>query len=484
MSPRYPATVLGFDATKDLAALQICCSRDFRAVPMGDAATLRVGDAVFAMGYPLGISQASVTRGVVSRVHFDAASGRWLVQTDAPINPGNSGGPLFTLKGEVVGINTSVIRQSATGDPVEGFGFAVSVTTVRQALPAMKQGSRVGSIGTPTITPRPRSNDGSGISGSIEHLGGDSFRFYTAGVSTTELGAVATFENPYDRSIGGWDYGLLFRHDGANRFHIVVVTDDGRWHHRVREGTSEGREVDSGRSSALRTGRDDSNELRVVAIGERGWFFVNGALVADLDLSEGGEAGDVAVFTGFLSSNKVPGRSTVYRGFTVREPRFIAGESGQLWHDDDDQIEAFHMRTSVRDFIAVVEFVNPYQRSAGTWDYGIAFRDPTGPNDFQAVVVNSDGGWQYFVREGGTTPTYRESGRVTLNLKADGTNLLLLLAVGDTALLYANGALAAELDISRGADVGDIWVGTGFFAGNELPGSVTEYRDFAVWSLD
>ena len=480
---RYPATILGFDAAKDLAALRICCSTGFRAAPIGDATALRVGDAVFAMGYPLGINQASVTSGVVSRVHFEAASGRWLVQTDAPINPGNSGGPLFTLTGEVVGINTSVIRESESGTSVEGFGFAVSAATLRQALPALKRGSQVGPIRTPTATARPRPGV-TGDSGSIEHLGGGSFRFYTAGVSTTEFSAVATFNNPYDRSVAGWDYGLLFRHAGTDRFHIVVVTDDGRWYHRVREGTSEGRELDNGWSSALRTGGDDSNELRVVALGENGRFFINGTLVAHLDLSDGLVAGDVAVFTGFFRDDSVPGRSTAYQGFTVREPRFIAGESGQLWHDDDDQIEAFHLRTSVGDFIAVVEFVNPYSQNAGTWDYGIAFRDATGPNDFHAVVVDSDGGWDYFVREANTTPTYRESGRAALNLQEGGTNLLVLWAVGDTALLYVNRTLVAELDISRGADVGDVWVGTGFFAGNERAGSVTEFRDFAVWSLD
>ena len=88
------------------------------------------------------------------------------------------------------------------------------------------------------------------------------------------------------------------------------------------------------------------------------------------------------------------------------------------------------------------------------------------------------------MREADTTPTYRESGRVALNLHEGGTNLLFLLVVGDTALLYVNRTLVAELDISRGADMGDIWVGTGFFAGNERSGSVTEYRDFSVWSLD
>ena len=439
------------------------------------------------MGYPLGISQASVTRGVVSRVHFDAASGRWLVQTDAPINPGNSGGPLFTLKGEVVGINTSVIRQSATGDPVEGFGFAVSVTTVRQALPAMKQGSRLGPTATPLPTVRPtvipRGGSGRGFGprgGFLEHRDDGFVETYRAGVDLAEFTAVATFENPYDRTVAGWDYGFLFRRADTDQFHIVVVTDDGRWYHRVREEMSEGRDLDSGWSSVLRTGSDETNELRIFASGARGWFFINGALIADLDLSDGAEAGDVATFTGFFNDNVAPGKSTAYRDFKVREPRFIATESGGLPHDDDDQIETFRMHTSVRDLVAAAEFVNPH---TGAWDYGIAFRY-TEFNHFEAVVVDSDGGWQYFLREGSTTPTYSESGRVTLNLQAGGTNRLWLLAVGDTVLRYVNGALAAELDISRGAEVGDIWVGTGFFAGNELPGSVTEYRDFAVWSLD
>ena len=142
------------------------------------------------------------------------------------------------------------------------------------------------------------------------------------------------------------------------------------------------------------------------------------------------------------------------------------------------------MRTSVGDFIATVEFSNPYPRSTGTWDYGITFRDPSGPNDFHAVVVDSDGGWEYFVRDGSTTPAYRESGRAALNLHGGGTNLLALLVVGDTALFSVNGTRVAELDISHGADTGDIWVGTGFFFGSERPGAVTEYRDFSVWSLD
>ena len=483
---RYPATILGFDAAKDLAALRICCSTGFRAAPIGDATALRVGDAVFAMGYPLGINQASVTSGVVSRVHFEAASGRWLVQTDAPINPGNSGGPLFTLNGEVVGINTEVIRESESGTSVEGFGFAVSATTVGQALPAMKQGSRVGSIATATPTAVPRGGSARGFGprdGSLEHKDDGFIETYSAGVDLAEFTAVATFENPYDRSVGGWDYGFLFRDADVNQFHAVGVANDGTWYHDVREGTSEGRDLDDGWSSALRTGRGESNELRIVAAAHRGWFFINGVLVADLDLSVGPPAGDVFISTGYFEGNGVPGRSTVFLGFAVRELRFVAEESGALRHDRDGNIEAFQMQTSTRDFMVGVEFVNPYARDAGTWDYGVAFRS-TGFNYFQAAVVDSGGGWQYSVREGSTTPTYRDSGRVALNLDEGGTNRFFLLVVGDTALLYVNGTFVIELDISRGAEMGDIWVGTGFFADNERPGAATEYRGFEVWSLD
>ena len=144
---RFPAVVLSSDRRKDLAVLKICCAR-FQAAALGDLGELPAGTTVFAMGYPLGISEASVTRGIVSRVYFDDAARRWLIQTDTPINPGNSGGPLFTTDGRVIGINTSAVRESK-GEVVEGFGFAVGVDTVRGAIP------RPVPTPTPRFTPTP-----------------------------------------------------------------------------------------------------------------------------------------------------------------------------------------------------------------------------------------------------------------------------------------------------------------------------------------
>ena len=108
-------------------------------MPIGKASeTLRVGDWVIAIGNALALpGDLTVTVGVVS------AKGRSLnvdqdvtlydlIQTDAVINPGNSGGPLLNLNGELVGINTAVLRRGSTGGrtPIEGIGFAINTETI------------------------------------------------------------------------------------------------------------------------------------------------------------------------------------------------------------------------------------------------------------------------------------------------------------------------------------------------------------------
>ena len=479
---RYNATVLGFDASKDLAVLRICCSAGFLGSLLSSGTELADGSTVFTMGYPLGVGRATVTRGIVSGSWFDQQAGRWMVQTDAAINPGNSGGPLFTLAGEIVGINTLVIRDAGAGFSIEGFGFAVSAWTVQESLPAMMAGSKLGP--TPTPTPIPGRGTSFGpVDGSIEHKGDGLIHGRRAGVSVSDFSAVATFDNPYARSVGGWDYGFMFRHPTYNTFQIIVVTDDGRWFHYLREGSpGSGWLVDSG-TLDLRTGVSDSNELRIVTIGDSGWFLVNGELVTRLDLSDGPASGDVIAITGYFNDNNVAGYSTHFRGFAVREPWLVGDESAELHHEDNERIEVARIGADVSDFVAAATFTNPYSSRTGTWDYGLAFRDADAPDMFHAVTVQSNGRWQYFVREGSNTPTYQESGSARLNLGQGMQNQLHVIAVGGTALLHINGSFIKAVDIGRGSGSGDIWFGTGFYAGNEVPGHSTGY-DYRVWSLD
>ncbi len=128
---RHTAELIGTDPLSDIAVIQV--SDEVPAVAtIGDASVLQPGEQVLAIGSPLGNFRNTVTAGVVSALNRSVGPMEGLIQTDAAINSGNSGGPLINLQGEVVGINTLVVRNDfASGmfggstAPVEGLGFAV-----------------------------------------------------------------------------------------------------------------------------------------------------------------------------------------------------------------------------------------------------------------------------------------------------------------------------------------------------------------------
>ncbi len=130
--------VVGSDTATDLAVLLMdsaFVNDDTVVTTIGDSDAARVGEWVIAIGNPLGF-EGSVTVGVISAKDrslqiSDRVRLQDLIQTDAVINPGNSGGPLLNLDGQVLGINTAIIRgQLASGQEAEGIGFAVAATTV------------------------------------------------------------------------------------------------------------------------------------------------------------------------------------------------------------------------------------------------------------------------------------------------------------------------------------------------------------------
>lgn len=132
------ATILGSDALSDLAVLKV--DHPVAAVAqLGDSSKLKVGETVIAIGSALGDFENTVTVGVVSGLNrtlqrTDGTNMENMIQTDAAINHGNSGGPLLNLSGEVIGINTAVVRgtgDGTSGDVAEGLGFAIPVDTVK-----------------------------------------------------------------------------------------------------------------------------------------------------------------------------------------------------------------------------------------------------------------------------------------------------------------------------------------------------------------
>jgi len=129
----YRATVIGTDRSHDLAVIQIKAP-NLPAMVLGDSRNLQVGQKVYAIGNPFGLS-GTMTRGIVSSIRQvrepDGMTIEDAIQTDASINPGNSGGPLLNWHGEVIGINTMIA--SSVGQSA-GIGFAIPINTAKAVL--------------------------------------------------------------------------------------------------------------------------------------------------------------------------------------------------------------------------------------------------------------------------------------------------------------------------------------------------------------
>jgi len=132
----YDATVVGVDASTDLAVLKVeAPSSALHPLELADSSQAAVGDVVVAIGSPFGLEN-SVTTGIVSALgrSMKAPNGYTItgsIQTDAAINHGNSGGPLLDLDGKVVGVNAQIESESGGND---GVGFAIPSSTVKSIV--------------------------------------------------------------------------------------------------------------------------------------------------------------------------------------------------------------------------------------------------------------------------------------------------------------------------------------------------------------
>ncbi|HLS60843.1 MAG TPA: trypsin-like peptidase domain-containing protein [Virgibacillus sp.] len=144
------AEVLGADLFSDLAVLKIDNKKVEKAIKMGSSDSLKVGEPAIAIGNPLGhMFSGSVTKGVISGTQRTIPmdfnqDGRadWqaeVIQTDAAINPGNSGGALINIEGELIGINSMKINQTA----VEGIGFAIPIDAAQPIIQELEETGNV-----------------------------------------------------------------------------------------------------------------------------------------------------------------------------------------------------------------------------------------------------------------------------------------------------------------------------------------------------
>ena len=131
----FKGTVIGTDQKTDLAVIKID-SDNLPVLQLGDSDNLKIGETVFAIGNPFGLSQ-TVTTGIVSatgRANVGIADYEDFIQTDAAINPGNSGGALVNIRGELIGINTAIF---STSGGYQGIGFAIPSAMAKAVMESL-----------------------------------------------------------------------------------------------------------------------------------------------------------------------------------------------------------------------------------------------------------------------------------------------------------------------------------------------------------
>jgi S1-C subfamily serine protease len=142
---RIPGQLVGVDVGSDVAVIKVDPNKvDLNPLPLGDSDSVQVGEAVVAIGNPLGYD-FSITSGIVSATgrSLQAPNGQTIpngIQTDAAINQGNSGGPLINGSGKVIGINEQI---ASSGGGNDGLGFAVPINTAIRSLEQLKTNGKV-----------------------------------------------------------------------------------------------------------------------------------------------------------------------------------------------------------------------------------------------------------------------------------------------------------------------------------------------------
>ena len=139
----FKARIVGYDRVHDLALLQIDAP-SLQPVTLADSTGLVVGQKVYAIGNPFGLS-GTMTQGIISSIRSirgpQGAPIEDAIQTDAAINPGNSGGPLLNSRGEVIGINSLIATGGA--EQSSGIGFAIPINTAKAVLGDLMRYGRV-----------------------------------------------------------------------------------------------------------------------------------------------------------------------------------------------------------------------------------------------------------------------------------------------------------------------------------------------------
>ena len=478
----YEARVLGVDAIADIAIVDIEGGGGFTVLDMGDSDNLSIGEDVVAVGFPLDDmlgNAPTITRGVVSSMR--EFRGVDHIQTDAAINSGNSGGPLFNGAGEVIGVNTFVIRdEGGRSGNIEGINLAVSINEVKQRLPSLSLGESVGVTPTPTPTPEAATGRGQFLleSGELPHDDDGNIETITTLDDVRDFSVSADFEVPYSQSVGTWSVGFLFRRSSLGNLSYIAITQSGRYSHYERRDGEDTR-LDWGSVSTWNRNVGYENRVTLVAIDGRGWLFVNSKYVTDLDLSNASERGGLGISTGFFTGDEVEGESTKVSDVAASALEKIHGPAhGSLTSDLPDSLNTSNNNVASvnsRLVYARVEFRTTQSVSSSIsltlWP------DPARRGNFLLFYASSHSLWRLYYSADGESQSLGSG----FYYRSRTSNRLEMFYMDDNAVVYVNGERLNTTDISSVREPGDAGILAAVYFSEVT--STAQYENFVVYGL-
>ena len=418
------------------------------------------------------------------------------VQTDAAINPGNSGGPLLNDRGDVVGMNTFVLRDIEGREyDAQGIGFAVSFDVLETRYTAMKSSPSLPPTptarATPTAvirftTPTPAAGRGFGpVSGELEHDDDNFLKSFNSRVSLANAVIEATFVDTHSAEGRSWSHGFLFR-TVEQRYYILAISSRGNWHfkHRNNVPPYDAIDVQDGFSSNIRTGRNAENHVRVITLDDRGWLFINGAFEAELDLREISGTGSVSLIDHWFSNHQYPGKTTVYKDFSVRPIELEHGpENGAIEQSGDESLIDIHRtRVWMTDGIIEARFFNPFFVPDGEWSNGFLFRKSGGGGPY-VLAIGGNPAWYHRLWNGNDWDSLDDEWDDRIATARGNVNLLLVILLGETGHLFINNSYVDDLDLSGWTGPGTVEAVASYIRGHSVAGVSTQFERFAVWSV-
>ena len=482
--------VLGVDAAADLAIVDIDAAADFAVLDMGDSDDLAMGEDVVAVGYPLDYmlgDAPTITRGVASSVRkFEGVE---YIQTDAAINPGSSGGPLFNGAGEVIGVNTLVIRDAGwEGGGIEGINLAVAINELKARLPSLSAGERVAR--TPAPAPTPAS------AAPTPDASADSFHLQSGELPHDDDGLIesiialddvrnfdidAYFDVPYSAAVGNWSVGFIFRRASNSELSYIAVTDDGQYSHYERRGGRDAK-LAGGFAPEWNASAGERNGVGLAVVESRGWLFINSLLVADLDMSGASERGSLEVATGLFAGDEVAGETTKLSDVAALTLARLHGPSSGTLTKDSANIAVRRAGVNADFAYASAEFRTP--DNLESWSAGLMLRQRDN-EDYLMFSVHSSSWWAAH------HASLKEDWRILADGSAPGLdsaspilNRLEAFYIGEVAVVYANGRRLGVVDIGVDAvpQSGDVAAAYGIY-GDADDRSVGRYENFVVYGL-